>query len=218
MFYSAAPESNVVGATADLLLEIDEAQDVSPDKFDRDYRPMASTTNATTILYGTAWSDTTLLARQRAVNLELEQQSGLRLYYQHDQRTLAAINDDGVAVGLGVTVGEEVGVGLAVGAGVGDGVAVDVAMRAGVVVGVSVGTAEAVGDAGFCGSSVAGGTPLPCSAMRCGPPAALLGTTSAAARSPTRATRDSTETGSEPFVPTWWWGAATCRSTTSSTW
>ncbi|HEV2583278.1 MAG TPA: hypothetical protein VGT44_20630 [Ktedonobacteraceae bacterium] len=92
MFYSASPESNVVGATADLLLEIDEAQDVSPDKFDRDFRPMASTTNSTTILYGTAWSDTTLLARQRAINLEHEQRSGLRLHFEHDWRTLAAIN------------------------------------------------------------------------------------------------------------------------------
>src|SRR4029077_11356935 len=36
MFFSAALESNVVGATASLLLEIDEAQDVEPEKFDRD--------------------------------------------------------------------------------------------------------------------------------------------------------------------------------------
>lgn len=51
MFFSAAPESNVVGATADLLLEIDEAQDVAPEKFDRDFRPMASTTNATQSIF-----------------------------------------------------------------------------------------------------------------------------------------------------------------------
>ncbi len=92
MFFSAAPESNVVGATADLLLEIDEAQDVSPDKFDRDFRPMAATTNATTILYGTAWSDTTLLARQRASNLELETRTGQRRHFQYDWRVLARQN------------------------------------------------------------------------------------------------------------------------------
>jgi hypothetical protein len=46
MFYSARQESNVVGATADILLEIDEAQDVTPEKFDRDFRPMAATSNA----------------------------------------------------------------------------------------------------------------------------------------------------------------------------
>ncbi len=39
MFYSAGLESNVVGATADLLLEIDEAQDVAREKFVRDFRP-----------------------------------------------------------------------------------------------------------------------------------------------------------------------------------
>ncbi|WP_376797562.1 hypothetical protein [Thermogemmatispora sp.] len=92
LFLSAAPESNVVGATASLLLEIDEAQDVSPDKFDRDFRPMAATTNATTVLYGTAWSDDTLLARQRAFNLERQQQGGARTHFEYDWRALAAIN------------------------------------------------------------------------------------------------------------------------------
>jgi hypothetical protein len=66
MFFSAGPESNIVGATASILLEIDEAQDVAIEKYDRDLRPMASMTNATTVLYGTAWSDDTLLAIERA--------------------------------------------------------------------------------------------------------------------------------------------------------
>nr|HET6901037.1 hypothetical protein [Ktedonobacteraceae bacterium] len=92
MFYSAGLESNVVGATADLLLEIDEAQDVAREKFNRDFRPMAAVKNATTILYGTAWSDDTLLAQQRAINLALEQQTGVRCHFEYDWRTLAAIN------------------------------------------------------------------------------------------------------------------------------
>lgn len=92
MFFSAGEESNVVGATADLLLEIDEAQDVSREKFDRDFRPMASVRNATTILYGTAWSDDTLLAQQRAVNLELEQRTGEKRHFEYDWHTLAALN------------------------------------------------------------------------------------------------------------------------------
>jgi hypothetical protein len=92
LFLSAGSESNVVGATADLLLEIDEAQDVVREKFDRDFRPMASTQNATTVLYGTAWSDNTLLAQQRALNLEQEQRTGVRLHFEHDWHTLAAIN------------------------------------------------------------------------------------------------------------------------------
>ncbi len=92
MFFSAGDESNVVGATADILLEIDEAQDVTPDKFNRDFRPMAATCNTTTILYGTAWSDTTLLAQQRATNLEYEQRTGERLHFEYDWHTLATIN------------------------------------------------------------------------------------------------------------------------------
>ncbi|HVA25956.1 MAG TPA: terminase, partial [Chloroflexota bacterium] len=55
-FLSAEESSNVVGATADLLLEIDEAQDVSEEKYLKDFRPMASTANTTAVLYGTAWS------------------------------------------------------------------------------------------------------------------------------------------------------------------
>ena len=51
MFYSAGVDSNVVGATADLLLEIDEAQDVSCEKFNRDFRPMASVKNATQSIF-----------------------------------------------------------------------------------------------------------------------------------------------------------------------
>ena len=65
-YLSAHPSSNVVGQTADLLLEIDEAQDVSPDKFNRDFRPMAAARNATTVLYGTAWRSDSLLEQVKA--------------------------------------------------------------------------------------------------------------------------------------------------------
>ncbi len=65
-YLSAHPSSNVVGQTADLLLEIDEAQDVSVDKFNRDFRPMAAARNATTVLYGTAWRSDSLLEQVKA--------------------------------------------------------------------------------------------------------------------------------------------------------
>ena len=55
-FYSAEPGANVVGATASLLLECDEAQDVLPDKWEKDFRPMGATTNVTSVLYGTPWT------------------------------------------------------------------------------------------------------------------------------------------------------------------
>ena len=55
-FLSAAPESNIVGATASTLLEVDEAQDVLPGKFDKEVAPMAASTNATRVFWGTAWT------------------------------------------------------------------------------------------------------------------------------------------------------------------
>jgi len=68
-FLSAEESARVVGATADLLLEIDEAQDVLEEKYARDFRPMGATRNVTTVLYGTAWTNDTLLARTREWNL-----------------------------------------------------------------------------------------------------------------------------------------------------
>jgi hypothetical protein len=63
LFFPADPHSNVVGATADLLLECDEAQDVRPAKWSQDLRNMGTSTNVTTALWGTAWTSDTLLAQ-----------------------------------------------------------------------------------------------------------------------------------------------------------
>jgi hypothetical protein len=63
LFFSADPSSNVVGATADLLLEGDEAQDIDAAKWDKDFSPMAASTNATRVFWGTAWTSTTMLAQ-----------------------------------------------------------------------------------------------------------------------------------------------------------
>lgn len=54
LFFSAEPGAQVVGATASLLLEVDEAQDVEIAKHDKDFAPMAASTNATRVYYGTA--------------------------------------------------------------------------------------------------------------------------------------------------------------------
>ena len=72
LFLSADRQSNVVGHTADLLLEIDEAQDVDVDKFDKELQPMAAANGATTVFYGTAWDDANLLERSKQRHLELE--------------------------------------------------------------------------------------------------------------------------------------------------
>ena len=92
LFLSAEPTSNVVGHTADLLLEIDEAQDVAIDKFDRELRPMAASSGATTVFYGTAWDDANLLERARQTHLEAERRDGVRRHFEYDWQVVAASN------------------------------------------------------------------------------------------------------------------------------
>jgi hypothetical protein len=77
-FLSGAPEANIVGATASTLLEVDEAQDVQIAKFDKDIAPMAASTNATRIFWGTAWTAHTLLARELRAAQDLEARDGVR--------------------------------------------------------------------------------------------------------------------------------------------
>jgi hypothetical protein len=93
-FFSAGPDSHIVGATAHLLLEVDEAQDVGADKYNKELRPFASTTNATTVLYGTAWDDTTLLEQTKQTNLALEADDGVRRHFEYDWHHCAQANPD----------------------------------------------------------------------------------------------------------------------------
>lgn len=78
LFFSAEPGANVVGATADVLLEADEAQDIEPGKWHKDFSPMAASTNATRVMWGTAWTSDTLLARTIAHLRELERSDGVK--------------------------------------------------------------------------------------------------------------------------------------------
>ncbi len=83
-FFSADPHANVVGATADLLLEGDEAQDITPQKWRAAFLPMAAATNATTVLWGTAWTSTTLLAQQIAWLEQLQSRDGIQRVFKVD--------------------------------------------------------------------------------------------------------------------------------------
>ncbi|MBC7315668.1 MAG: hypothetical protein H5T70_04525, partial [Chloroflexi bacterium] len=78
VFLSGAPAANVVGATANILLEGDEAQDLDAEVWNKAFRPMAASTNATTVLWGTAWTRTTLLAQTIRALRRLEAQDGRR--------------------------------------------------------------------------------------------------------------------------------------------
>jgi len=82
MFLSAGPGASVVGATASLALEFDEAQDIDQERHDRDFSPMAASTNAARIYYGTAWTEDTLLARAEAECLEAQRRDGVRRAYR----------------------------------------------------------------------------------------------------------------------------------------
>ena len=77
-FFSAEPSANAVGASATLLLECDEAQDVLEAEWDKKFVPMGASTNATIVYWGTAWSSRTLLARTVRRLREQERADGIR--------------------------------------------------------------------------------------------------------------------------------------------
>jgi hypothetical protein len=77
-FFSAHPSANVVGATASVLLECDEAQDVDAEKWDKEFAPMGASTNVTTVFYGTMWTSRTLLSRVIRQLRGQEQMDGIR--------------------------------------------------------------------------------------------------------------------------------------------
>lgn len=81
MFLSAEPHSNVVGNTAHILLEMDEAQSIDSDKYHKEFRPMGASTNVTTVLYGTPWDGRSLLEEVAEANLELERKDGVKRHF-----------------------------------------------------------------------------------------------------------------------------------------
>ena len=89
LFFSAEPSANVVGATASVLLQCDEAQDVDPAKWQKDFMPMVASTNATRVLWGTAWTSQTLLATTIQSLHELEQKDGIKRVFIVTPETVA---------------------------------------------------------------------------------------------------------------------------------
>lgn len=97
VFLSADETANVVGNTAHILLEIDEAQDVGKEKYTKDFKPMGATTNVTTVHYGTTWDADTLLEEVKQTNLELERKDGIRRHFRYDWEEVAKHNKDYLA-------------------------------------------------------------------------------------------------------------------------
>lgn len=89
VFLSGHREANIVGATASTLLCIDEAQDISAEKYDKEIAPMAASTNATTVFWGTAWTSETLLARERRAAQAEQANDGVRRVFVLDAEAVA---------------------------------------------------------------------------------------------------------------------------------
>lgn len=91
-YFSADPSANVVGATADRLLIINEAQDVDKQLYDKRFAPMAAAGNATRVFSGTAWTSGTLLEREKQSALAAEQRDGIKRVFMVDGLEVAKSN------------------------------------------------------------------------------------------------------------------------------
>jgi hypothetical protein len=92
LFFSADPQAQVVGATADVLLEGDEAQDIDETKWGKDFMPMVAVSNAPRIYYGTAWTNNTLLAKKEAEATANHRRDGVRRVFKFDWEMIARSN------------------------------------------------------------------------------------------------------------------------------
>jgi len=90
-FLSGDKTANVVGAVASLLLVVNEAQDISPAKYDKDFAPMVASTNATRLIVGTTWTSRTLLAREEDAAREAEKLDGVKRVFVYDSDTVRKI-------------------------------------------------------------------------------------------------------------------------------
>ncbi|HEX6031450.1 MAG TPA: hypothetical protein VFY90_08455 [Tepidiformaceae bacterium] len=95
IFLSASPAAHVAGHTATIALIADEAQEIDADWFNRQFRPMAASTGAPTVLFGTPWDSRTLLDEAVARNREHEARAmgQLRLHYEVGWPEVAEVNE-----------------------------------------------------------------------------------------------------------------------------
>ncbi len=106
-YLSADPSANIVGATANRLLIVNESQNISTFKYDKDLDPMAASGNATKLFSGTRWTSDTLLEREYQHAMEEEKQDGIRrVFFFTAEDVRAASTDygkyvDGVIARLG---------------------------------------------------------------------------------------------------------------------
>lgn len=91
-YFSAEPVANQVGATADRLLVMNEAQDIDPGVFDKRFSPMAASGYATKVFSGTSWTSDTLLSREMRTALMAEKEDGVKRVFLVDADQVARSN------------------------------------------------------------------------------------------------------------------------------
>lgn len=91
-FLSGDEKASVVGATASLLLIVNESQDISLLKYDKDFTPMAANTNATKVHAGTRWTSNTLLEREYHDALKLEKKDGIKRVFFYTATDVGKVN------------------------------------------------------------------------------------------------------------------------------
>jgi hypothetical protein len=82
-FLSGDAQANVVGAVASLLLIVNEAQDIEPAIYDKNFAPMVASTNATRVFMGTSWTSQTLLARELRAARHAQESDGIRRVFMY---------------------------------------------------------------------------------------------------------------------------------------
>ncbi len=106
-YLSADPSASIVGATANRLLILNESQDITTFKYDKDLDPMVASTNATRLFSGTRWTSDTLLEREFQRAQEEEKRDNRRrvfFFMAGEVRQYSATygrHVDGVVRGLG---------------------------------------------------------------------------------------------------------------------
>lgn len=90
-YLSGDEAAQVVGGTASLALIVNEAQDITAAKYDKDFAPMTASTNATKIFTGTTWTSRTLLAREMRNAYELEKADGIKRVFIYNADEIGAI-------------------------------------------------------------------------------------------------------------------------------
>lgn len=81
IFLSGRPGTDVVGATASLLLEFDEAQSFLERKGEQEFAPMCAAFNSTRVYYGTIRTRNTYLSKKIRELRRMEAQDGIKRVY-----------------------------------------------------------------------------------------------------------------------------------------